>query len=114
MAFIRNCWYMVAWDHEIPAEGLFSRTVIGVPLLLFRKASGDIAALEDRCCHRLAPLSMGRREGDCVRCGYHGMKFDASGRRVGAELVILQWQNGEPRPVYPESLATAKVNWPKR
>jgi branched-chain amino acid transport system substrate-binding protein len=42
------------------------------------------------------------------------MKFDASGRRVGAELVILQWQNGEPRPVYPESLATAKVNWPKR
>jgi branched-chain amino acid transport system substrate-binding protein len=42
------------------------------------------------------------------------MKFDASGRRVGAELVILQWQNGEPRPVYPAGLATAKVNWPKR
>jgi branched-chain amino acid transport system substrate-binding protein len=42
------------------------------------------------------------------------MKFDPSGRRVGAELVILQWQNGEPRPVYPASLATAKVNWPKK
>ena len=42
------------------------------------------------------------------------MKFDESGRRVGAELVILQWQNGEPRPVYPASLATTKVNWPKR
>jgi vanillate O-demethylase monooxygenase subunit len=82
MAFIRNCWYMVAWDHEIPAEGLFSRTVIGEPVLLFRKANGDIVALEDRCCHRLAPLSMGRREGDCVRCGYHGMKFDASGACV--------------------------------
>jgi len=27
--FIRNCWYMVAWDHEVPADGLFSRTVIG-------------------------------------------------------------------------------------
>ena len=46
--------------------------------------------------------------------GSDHMKFDANGRRVGAELVILQWQNGEPRPVYPESLATAKVNWPKR
>ena len=42
------------------------------------------------------------------------MKFDASGRRVGAELVILQWQGGEPRPVYPANLATSKVNWPKR
>jgi branched-chain amino acid transport system substrate-binding protein len=46
--------------------------------------------------------------------GSDRMKFDPSGRRVGAELVILQWQNGEPRPVYPESLATAKVNWPKK
>jgi len=46
--------------------------------------------------------------------GSDRMKFDPSGRRVGAELVILQWQNGEPRPVYPESLATSKVNWPKR
>jgi branched-chain amino acid transport system substrate-binding protein len=46
--------------------------------------------------------------------GSDRMKFDPSGRRVGAELVILQWQNGEPRPVYPESLATATVNWPKR
>jgi len=79
MAFIRNCWYMVAWDHEIAADGLFSRTVIGEPLLLYRKADGDIVALEDRCCHRLAPLSAGRREGDCVRCGYHGMKFDPTG-----------------------------------
>ena len=42
------------------------------------------------------------------------MKFDANGRRAGAELVILQWQNGEPRVVYPAGLATAKVNWPKR
>jgi phenylpropionate dioxygenase-like ring-hydroxylating dioxygenase large terminal subunit len=82
MAFIRNCWYMVAWDHEIPPHGLFSRTVIGEPLLLFRKSDGEIVALEDRCCHRLAPLSMGRREGDCVRCGYHGMKFDATGACV--------------------------------
>jgi hypothetical protein len=24
--FIRNCWYVVAWDHEVPADGLFART----------------------------------------------------------------------------------------
>lgn len=81
-AFLRNAWYVAAWDHEIPAEGLFSRTVIGEPLLLYRTGDGRIVALEDRCCHRQAPLSLGRREGDCVRCGYHGLKFAADGRCV--------------------------------
>jgi vanillate O-demethylase monooxygenase subunit len=80
--FIRNCWYVVAWEHEIAADALFSRTVIGEPLLLFRTSDGAVAALEDRCCHRLAPLSKGRKEGDCVRCGYHGLKFDAGGQCV--------------------------------
>ena len=80
--FIRNCWYVVAWDHEVPAAGLFSRTVLGEPLLLYRRSDASIVALEDRCCHRQAPLSKGRQEGDCVRCGYHGLKFDAAGRCV--------------------------------
>lgn len=42
------------------------------------------------------------------------VRFDAQGRRVGAELVILQWQNGEPKPVYPQALAVTPVVWPKR
>jgi branched-chain amino acid transport system substrate-binding protein len=42
------------------------------------------------------------------------LKFDATGKRVGAELVILQWQNGEPKPVYPPALATSTAAWPKR
>jgi len=42
------------------------------------------------------------------------LKFDANGRRADAELVILQWQNGEPKPVYPASLATAQAAWPKK
>lgn len=80
--FLRNCWYVIAWDHEVPADGLFARTVLNEPIVVLRTASGRFAALEDRCCHRLAPLSKGRREGDCVRCGYHGLKFDADGRCV--------------------------------
>jgi vanillate O-demethylase monooxygenase subunit len=80
--FLRNCWYVIAWDHEVPADGLFARTVLNEPILVLRTADGRFAALEDRCCHRLAPLSKGRREGDCVRCGYHGLKFDPDGRCV--------------------------------
>ena len=41
------------------------------------------------------------------------IKFDDKGRRVGAETVILQWRNGEPKPVYPASLATTAPLWPK-
>jgi phenylpropionate dioxygenase-like ring-hydroxylating dioxygenase large terminal subunit len=80
--FIRNCWYVIAWTHEIADDALFSRVVLGEPILVYRRADGNLTALEDRCCHRLAPLSVGTREDDCVRCGYHGLKFDANGRCV--------------------------------
>lgn len=88
--FIRNCWYVAAWDHEIPAQGLLARTLLGEPVLLYRDTQGRAVALEDRCCHRAAPLSLGRHEGDCVRCMYHGMKFDPSGACVdipGQEVI---------------------------
>jgi len=74
----------------VPCDALFTRTVLGEAILLYRTASGAITALRDRCCHRLAPLSRGRKEGDCVRCGYHGLLFDATGRCIeipGSETV---------------------------
>jgi phenylpropionate dioxygenase-like ring-hydroxylating dioxygenase large terminal subunit len=80
--YVRNCWYVIAWDHEIPTDGLFTRTVLDEPILVYRTSGGELVALRDRCCHRLAPLSQGRREGDCVRCGYHGLLFDATGRCI--------------------------------
>ena len=82
--FIKNTWYVAGWSSEVPAEGMFSRTIIGTPVLMYRKSGGDVVAMEDRCCHRGAPLSCGRREGDAVRCGYHGLKFDATGQCIEA------------------------------
>jgi phenylpropionate dioxygenase-like ring-hydroxylating dioxygenase large terminal subunit len=78
--FLRNCWYVAGWSHDVPRDGLVARTILGDPIVLYRKSDGTIAALEDRCCHRLAPLSRGRREGDELRCMYHGLKFAASGK----------------------------------
>jgi branched-chain amino acid transport system substrate-binding protein len=40
------------------------------------------------------------------------LKFDERGRRVGAELVIIQWQSGKAVAVYPPSVATAEPIWP--
>jgi phenylpropionate dioxygenase-like ring-hydroxylating dioxygenase large terminal subunit len=51
----------------------------GKPVLLYRGESGSIAALEDRCCHRGLPLSHGCVRGEQIRCGYHGLTFDARG-----------------------------------
>src|SRR5438132_1462881 len=41
------------------------------------------------------------------------IKYDESGRRVRAELCIVQWQKGRPVAVHPESIAVSKAVWPK-
>ncbi|MBT9288518.1 aromatic ring-hydroxylating dioxygenase subunit alpha [Prosthecodimorpha staleyi] len=76
--FLRDCWYVAGWSRDI-GEALTPVRILGDAIVLFRKADGTVAALEDACPHRKLPLSMGRREGDRVVCGYHGMTFDAGG-----------------------------------
>jgi phenylpropionate dioxygenase-like ring-hydroxylating dioxygenase large terminal subunit len=80
--FLRNCWYVAAWGYELIDGRLLRRTLLGDHVVLYRGESGRTVALADRCCHRGARLSMGRLEGDCVRCMYHGLKFDPSGKCV--------------------------------
>jgi phenylpropionate dioxygenase-like ring-hydroxylating dioxygenase large terminal subunit len=82
MSFLTNCWYVAAWDHELAGGKLLARTLLDKPVVLYKGDSGNVVALDDRCAHRGARLSNGRREGDCVRCMYHGLKFDASGKCV--------------------------------
>jgi vanillate O-demethylase monooxygenase subunit len=80
--FVRNAWYAVAWDYEILADTILERTVLGESLIVYRTAAGIPVVLENRCCHRAAPLALGRKEGDCIRCMYHGLKFAPNGECV--------------------------------
>ena len=80
--FLMNCWYVAAWDHELIDGTLLARTILEEPVLLYKGDSGRAVALDNRCCHRGAKLSNGRLEGDCVRCMYHGLKFDATGKCI--------------------------------
>lgn len=80
--FIRNAWYVGAWDHELEGEGMLSRKILGETLLFYRTSAGKAVVLRDRCSHRFAPLSIGRREGDCIRCMYHGLVFDEDGKCI--------------------------------
>ena len=42
------------------------------------------------------------------------LAFEANGRRANADLVIIQWQNGEPKTVFPTAFASNTALWPKR
>lgn len=80
--FLKNCWYCAGWDYAL-SQGkgaLLARRIAGESLVLYRKLDGGIVAMEDRCPHRQAALSLGRKEGDQLRCLYHGMKFGPDGR----------------------------------
>ncbi len=46
---------------------------------MYRKENGAIAALTDRCPHRFVPLHFGKRKGDVIECGYHGLCFKDDG-----------------------------------
>ncbi len=60
--FPLNAWYAAAWDVDLK-HALFPRTICGKHVVMYRKADGQVAALEDACWHRLVPLSKGRLEG---------------------------------------------------
>jgi phenylpropionate dioxygenase-like ring-hydroxylating dioxygenase large terminal subunit len=81
MSYVRNAWYVAAWDHEIGRD-MLRRILLDEPVVLFRTVDGKAVALEDRCCHRQAPLSLGKLIGDIVKCPYHGLEFDPSGACV--------------------------------
>jgi branched-chain amino acid transport system substrate-binding protein len=39
------------------------------------------------------------------------LQYDAQGRRVGAKMVMVQWQDGKPVTVYPPEVASAQAKW---
>lgn len=80
MPWLKNAWYQAGWSADVTIGGKLARTVLEEPLLIFRNEQGDLSALFDRCPHRFAPISTGAVEGSSVRCGYHGLAFDGTGR----------------------------------
>lgn len=78
---ILNAWYVAAWADELTTEPL-ARTILNQLVVLYRDKTGRACALEDRCCHRGAPLSLGRVVENGLQCMYHGLTFDQTGACV--------------------------------
>jgi len=79
--FLMNYWYVAASGSEL-GEGLLQRWILNEPIVMYRTAAGKPVALLDMCPHRSYPLSKGERMGDNVRCLYHGLVFEPSGKCV--------------------------------
>lgn len=81
--FLRNAWYVAARSSDV-GQSLTPLRMLGENIVVFRTENREPAALEDACCHRKLPLSMGRRQGDHVVCGYHGLTFDRTGACIAS------------------------------
>lgn len=80
--FLLNAWYVAGWSNELVQSGMLARTILGMPILMFRDDTGLASAIGDRCPHRMAPLHLGKVENGHVTCGYHGLAFGKDGSCV--------------------------------
>ena len=50
--------------------------------MLYRRFDRSVVAMQDACPHRLVPLSIGIKEGDNIRCRYHGLLLNSEGQAI--------------------------------
>ncbi|XP_073112272.1 pheophorbide a oxygenase, chloroplastic [Elaeis guineensis] len=80
----RDHWYPVSLVEDLDPSLPTPFQLLNRDLVLWKDPrSGDWLAFDDRCPHRLAPLSEGRIDEDgCLQCSYHGWSFDRTGSCV--------------------------------
>ena len=72
-------WWALARSEEVTPAKPINVDLAGQPIVLWRDHEGHVRALEDRCPHRRAPLSLGCVLGNgMMQCGYHGWTFDGA------------------------------------
>jgi vanillate O-demethylase monooxygenase subunit len=84
MPYPKNAWYVAGWERNLNEGEPIAMSILDEPLVIYRaQGTGRLVVLEDRCVHRFAPLSLGKCEGERIRCGYHGLLFDSDGKLLG-------------------------------
>jgi vanillate O-demethylase monooxygenase subunit len=77
--FLKNVWYAAWWSDELGDSQLHPRMIAEEAIVFWRDEQGAAHAILDRCPHRYAPLSLGKRVEGGVQCGYHGLAFNGAG-----------------------------------
>jgi 5,5'-dehydrodivanillate O-demethylase oxygenase subunit len=80
--YMRKFWHPVHRAEDLQPGWAKPLRIMSEDFTLYRGEDGTPRAVAFRCPHRGAQLSSGWVEGDCIRCRFHGWKFDASGQCV--------------------------------
>ncbi|HEY7245265.1 MAG TPA: Rieske 2Fe-2S domain-containing protein [Xanthobacteraceae bacterium] len=80
--YLRRFWQPVFRAQDLPPGRAFPLRIMGEEFTLYRGQSGTAHVVGPRCAHRRTQLSVGWVEDDCIRCFYHGWKYDGSGQCV--------------------------------
>ncbi|KST69404.1 aromatic ring-hydroxylating dioxygenase subunit alpha [Mastigocoleus testarum] len=78
---LKNFWYACAFSSEITNKPK-QIVMLKQKFVFYRDSQGKVIALKDRCPHRGAALSLGWVENGCIRCPYHGWKYQADGKCI--------------------------------
>lgn len=78
----KEAWYPVFYLNDLDPDRPTKFTLLGQDLVIWwDRTTQTWSALEDKCPHRLAPLSEGRiAEDGLLECPYHGWAFDGTGQ----------------------------------
>jgi 5,5'-dehydrodivanillate O-demethylase oxygenase subunit len=80
--FMRRFWQPVLRATDLPPGRATAIRIMSEDLTLYRGEDSVPHVLARACAHRGAQLSAGLVEDDCLRCFYHGWKYDGSGQCV--------------------------------
>jgi 5,5'-dehydrodivanillate O-demethylase len=80
--YLRQFWIPVAEITDVKAGRAKTITIMSEKFTLYRGESGAAHIIGHLCPHRHVALAIGRVEGECIRCFYHGWKFDQEGNCV--------------------------------
>jgi 5,5'-dehydrodivanillate O-demethylase len=80
--YLRSFWQPVYRAKDLPAGEAVPLRIMSEDFTFYRGQTGIPHVVAFRCAHRGAQLSAGWVENDCIRCFYHGWKYDASGQCV--------------------------------
>jgi phthalate 4,5-dioxygenase oxygenase subunit len=101
---MRQYWLPVLLASELQPGGRAKRVkLLGEPLVAYRARDGEVGLLGEFCSHRRASLYFGRNEDGCLRCVYHGWKYDRDGHCVDMPNVTPEnnFQEKVHHPAYP-------------
>jgi phenylpropionate dioxygenase-like ring-hydroxylating dioxygenase large terminal subunit len=90
---IPNQWYAILESIEIKPGRIIGVTRMGEKMVAWRNKKGQLAVMSDKCSHRGVALSVGKLNGDCIQCPFHGFEYDTSGT---CKLVPANGANSEP------------------